>query len=148
MYDLFNDKSEFSFNFLAWGDIIELALHYGWSPMGTLPSDLTMNVSWEGGYQSNDFQYVLPADAQNLAKALEGAIKDIPEIKLSMPFRSEVIIDGDSFIDLDELISSYEDTPVSHRVELLLLEFSGQEGKNHIEKFIAFCNEGKGFIIS
>jgi len=148
MYDLFNDNSEISFNFIDWQNILELAKQYGWSPKGTSPSNFTLGDNWKGGYFSNDWRYVLPDDAINIGKALELAILDFPEPGTNVPFNSEIIIDGESFVDLDELVSNQEELYDNFSVELLLKKFSGKETKLHIKKFIVFCNEGLGFFIS
>ena len=148
MYDLFNDNSEISFNFIDWHNILELAQQYGWSLKGTAPSNFTLGDNWKGGYFTNDWQYVLPDDAKNIAKALELAIIDFPEPETNMPFNSEIIIDGESFVDLDELISKQEELYDNFSVELLLKKFSGKGSKLLVNKFIVFCNEGCGFFIS
>jgi len=104
--------------------------------------------NWKGGYFTNDWQYVLPDDAKNIAKALELAIIDFPEPETNMPFNSEIIIDGESFVDLDELISNQEELFDNFSIELLLNKFSGKGSRLLVKKFIAFCNEGCGFFIT
>ena len=148
MYDLFNENSEISFNFIYWHNIIDLAKQYGWSPKGTVPGNFTLGDIWNGSYFGNDWQYVLPDDAINIGKALELAILDFPEPGINVPFKSEIIIDGEPFIDLDELITAHEELENNFSVELFLKKFSGKGSKESIIKFIALCNEGKGFIIS
>jgi hypothetical protein len=148
MYDLFNDKSEISFNFFDWGHVLELALHYGWTAIGTEQRDLENYKDWNGSYTSSDWQYVLPEDAINIAIALEKALMDIPDIDLSGPLNSGFIVDGNSIGDLGNAIFDHEKLHRGLPVELLLKKFSGEGSKKHIRRFIAFCNEGSGFIIS
>jgi hypothetical protein len=148
MYDLFNDKSEISFNFFDWGHVLELALHYGWTPMGSEQRDLRISKDWKGGYTSNDWQYVLPEDAINIAKALEKALMGIPDIDVSGPLNSDIIVDGNSIEDIGNTIFDFEKAQRGLPVELLLKKFSGKENKEYIKRFIDFCNEGCGFTIS
>ena len=132
MYDLFNDNSEINFHFNDWHNILELAQQYGWSPKGTVPGNFTYEDNWNGSYFGNAWQYVLPDDAINIGKA----------------FNSEIKIDGESFVDLDELISNQEELYDNFSIELLLKKFSGKGSRILVKKFIAFCNEGCGFFIS
>jgi hypothetical protein len=147
MYDLVNDKSEFSFNFFDWGHVLELALHYGWTPMGTKPSDLTGNKDWDGGYTSNDYQFVLPEDAINISKALEKAILDIPDIDLGGSFNKEFIAEGNTLEGMVKAIYNCQQSLRGLSMELLLQKFSGESNKKYIRKFIDFCYEGRGFSI-
>ncbi|HOD62055.1 MAG TPA: hypothetical protein PKG96_08140 [Bacilli bacterium] len=148
MYDLFNDNSEINFHFNDWHNILELAQQYGWSPKGTVPGNFTYEDNWNGSYFGNAWQYVLPDDAINIGKALELAILDFPEPGTYVPFNSEIKIDGESFVDLDELISNQEELYDNFSIELLLKKFSGKGSRILVKKFIAFCNEGCGFFIS
>jgi hypothetical protein len=143
-----NDKSEISFNLFDWGHILELALHYGWTPMGTKPSDLTIGEHWEGGYTSNDYQIVISEDATNLGKALEKALTDIPDIDLGGTFNNGIEVNGDNLEDIVKAIYVGVKLQRGLSEELLLKKFSGKASKKYIRKFIDFCNEGNGFIIS
>jgi hypothetical protein len=148
MYDLFNDKGEISFNFSDWGHVLELALHYGWTAMGTEQRDLENYKDWNGSYTSCDGQEVLPEDAINIAKALERALWDIPGIDLSGPHNTDIIVEVNTFGDIGKAIFENEKSNRGLPVTTLLKKFSGQGSKKHIRRFIAFCNEGSGFIIS
>jgi hypothetical protein len=148
MYDLFNDKSEISFNFFDWGHVLELALHYGWTAIGTEQRDLENYKDWNGSYTSCDFQYVFPKDAINIANALEKSLWDIPDIDLNEPFNTDIFVEGNTLGDIGNTIFEFEKAHRGLPVELLLKKFSGEGSKKHIRRFIAFCNEGSGFIIS
>ena len=148
MYDLYNERSEISFNFFDWGHVLELALHYGWTPMGTEQRDLKISKDWNGSYTSCDFQYVLPADAINIAIALEKAFMDIPDIDESGTLNSDFVADVNSIGDIGSAIFNHEKSQRALPVELLLKKFSGKGSKKHIRRFITFCNEGIGFLIS
>lgn len=148
MYDLINHKSEFSFNFFDWGHILELALHYGWTPLGTKPSDLTIGENWKGGYTSNDYQIVMAEDAINIGKALEKALTDIPDIELGGSFNKEIEVKGDNIEDIAREIYVGVKLQRGLSFELLIKKLSGKASKEYIRKFIDFCNEGIGFMIS
>jgi hypothetical protein len=148
MYDLYNERSEIGFNFFDSGQVLELALHYGWTAIGTEQRDLENYKDWNGSYTSSDWQYVLPEDAINIAIALEKALMDIPDIDLSGTLNSGFIVDGNSFGDLGNAIFNHEKLHSGLPVSLLLKKFSGKGSKKNIKIFIAFCNVGSGFIIS
>jgi hypothetical protein len=73
-----------------WGQLLKLAILYGWKPMGTQVApplgdgteqcvDPTTPESWDGRYWSGESQHVLGADASRLGSALERAMEDLPD---------------------------------------------------------------------
>jgi hypothetical protein len=88
--DFYSSDGKFYFTWWAWRRVFDLAIEHGWEPAGTEapsweePDGCTGQPSydpkeWNGGYFSNDGQYVTPEDARNLADALERVINDMPE---------------------------------------------------------------------
>jgi hypothetical protein len=76
----------------SWCKMLELAYEYGWQPAGTEPGqwcdpetgELVEQMSpdpdeWNGGYLSNDNQWVTEEDAANIAEALERALENEPD---------------------------------------------------------------------
>ena len=116
--------------------------------MGTEQSNSETYKDWNGSYTSNDWQYVFPKDAINIAIALEKSLWDIPDIDLNEPFNTDIIVEGNTLEDIGNTIFDFEKERRGLPVELLLKKFSGKGSKKHIKIFIAFCNEGSGFIIS
>lgn len=147
MYDLINSKHEFSVNFFDWGHILELALYYGWTPMGTILNDTNRKESWRGGYSSCDGQYVVPEDAVNIGKALEKALIDIPDSNFSNTINSEITGEVKTLDELAHLIFKTEREQRGLPLVSLLQKFSGKANKEYVEKLIAFCFTGEGFYI-
>ena len=136
-YDLMNrNGGDFQFNGRSWGSVLDLAILYGWEPMGTVVTEddlICRGVtdtayiqeyvkSWDGSYGGNDFQTVAEEDAFNLAHALMNAVKELPDKK------------------------SYVDNYSINDREWLINRFSGLSSKKHLEKFIQFCYDGE-FVI-
>ena len=138
-YDLMNYKGgDFRFTAWAWSPVLGLAELYGWEPMGTVVTEGsyawcgakdtdTVEVqesikSWDGSYNSNNYQIVVEEDALNLAHALMNAVKELPDKK------------------------SYVDNYSINTRERLINRFSGLSSKKHLEKFIEFCYDGE-FVI-
>ena len=76
-----------SLNWAGWRFCLDVALRNGWQPEGTRAPDLVFygpdgsvreervpDDEWNGGYCSNDGQWVTDSDARNLAAALDRAI--------------------------------------------------------------------------
>ena len=82
-YELINESGQkLYYNFTGYPKLIELALQYGWEPLGTtMPSwhdeKIGKRDDWPGIYCSNDHQVVSAEDANNMADALERSIADI-----------------------------------------------------------------------
>ena len=126
-----------------WGQLLRLAQSYGWVPAGTVLDE--PDVSWNGGYQTNDRQRVTVDDARNLADALSQALQDLPEDdkrrSVAVPIESprafhnlpdNPIIDGIALEDIERL------TPLDW--------FGGDEGRKSVQKYIDFCRAGE-FVI-
>lgn len=73
----------------AWYDILELALEYGWNPLGTVHDPWSLSPAgawldyeaqelglWSGSYTGENGSLVLLDDALNLADALDHAFID------------------------------------------------------------------------
>lgn len=71
----------------AWFKVLQLALAYGWQPMGTTPPRGVPKASWEGGYLSNRRQQITATDAQQLAEALQRAVEDMSRKSPAKPKR-------------------------------------------------------------
>ena len=132
-YDLINSKGFFRFNGFVWHRVLILAQYFGWKPMGTVMPEGNAKLlfgdwrsneesvqefikSWEGGYNSNDFQLVVKEDALNLAHALMKAMEVLPDEVNDMEYFSK-----DGAIDY----------------------FSGKAWKNRLNEFIQFCKNGE-----
>lgn len=77
--DLEGTGGYFRWTYSGWSRVLELAVEYGWEPVGTGPPRGTLKRDWLGSYDSNERQLLYARDAKNLADALEKALKDIPE---------------------------------------------------------------------
>ena len=86
------DRIDFTCRLSAWVEILRLAKFAGWEPAGTerpywLRGDVpdeALNAcydGWDGGYLSNDGQFVTATDATALADALERALPDIERLE-------------------------------------------------------------------
>ena len=126
-----------------WGQLLRLAQLYGWVPAGTVLDE--PNVSWNGGYQTNDWQRVTADDARNLADALSRALHDLPaEDKLR------------SVTNAIELPPTFHNLPTNPIIDCIALEdierltpldwFGGDEGRKSVQKYITFCCAGE-FVI-
>ncbi len=124
----------------SWRNVLKLAYEYGWRPLGTEIEDEWIVVEtgeptrqiddWNGGYFTNDLQWVTEEDAERIADALEDALEDIPDR------------------DVDETEAKHG--PVSlfdFPYPTDTLEFFSSAGKQKIRAFIEFCRAG-GFRIA
>lgn len=82
--DLLGKKRDFRWQIDDWPCVLEMARHYGWDGIGT--KRLFSNYvdgpewdgsEWDGNYRSNDYQYVEPGDARNLADALDRFLAEV-----------------------------------------------------------------------
>jgi hypothetical protein len=79
-FDLLSEYGDTSFNDAGWASVLNLAIEYGWEPIGTAPPDDWPivepgdNMSWSGEYFSNSFQEVTESDARTLGEALIRAV--------------------------------------------------------------------------
>jgi hypothetical protein len=143
----------------AWVKALNLAVFYGWQPMGTRLSSVIESYGfgieeweeWDGTYLTNDGQSVIAEDALALAAALERSLDDIPDFKVENPRRAETerhnhrpeelspveraVIEGGLN---DHLLGLMEVHPFQY--------FAGDE-KRHLAGFIKFCRLGSFTIL-
>jgi hypothetical protein len=75
-FDLARKGENSSWSNAGWPEVLSLAEHYDWKPAGTGPPNGVKNAGWDGGYASNDGQFVAADDARRLADALERGLAD------------------------------------------------------------------------
>ncbi len=107
-FDLLNiRKQHVKLSHITWAKLLDLAIMYGWSPMGTemLPS-FSNGEEWDGSYGKNSYQLMLPDDLNNFADALERSIPDLPPVahKDSGP----VPVNADTVADLRSRVEGME----------------------------------------
>ena len=73
----------------SWVKILNLAMFYGWQPLGTRVPSITeihglIFEDWDGTYLTNDGQIVVSEDALRLGRALEKSLDDIPDFNLEV----------------------------------------------------------------
>jgi len=164
--DIWGAGGELHFSSQGWAKLLELAHSHGWEPAGTLeptwpydeppPEDLK---PWDGTYFSNDYQKVTAEDASHLAEALEKALQEIPEE--DAPGTLELTLDPSEIPGHQQAIASslaitqsllgaeqFADAMIQiPGQELSPLAFwSGPEGRQRVEEFIALCKAG-AFVI-
>ena len=143
----------------AWIKVLNLALAYGWQPLGTRLSSVIERYSfdveewdpWDGTYLTNDGQTVVAEDALALAAALERALDDIPDFKIELRRRLETV----KVDDLSETMSPVERAILEAGLERHLLglveihpfEYFAGEEKLHLAGFIKFCRLGSFTIL-
>jgi hypothetical protein len=140
--DLHGPGGRFHFSIFGWAKAMQLGVLYGWEPMGTQAScrsresdsqggefEEDSEDAWGGCYDTNDFQTVVEEDARNWADALERAMDDIPR---------ERAWEGPAGGIMKKPDGSMERLPEPNVFQW----FSGAEGRDHLQKFIAFCRTG------
>lgn len=141
-YDLYREnegeKTDY-FRWNIWGfpPVRFLAELYGWIPQGTLvpawtDSDGNSFDDIKCWYDSNDGQVVCEEDAQEWAKALKLAIKDLEVIKEK---QESVKLDND-FMDERKKIYDMD-------AEAIRNYFNTKDDIEYVEKFIVFLNKGE-----
>ena len=157
-YDLFNESTSISrtFSRQSWVKLLELAMRYGWRPMGTCPpsyfDSYKLNADWPGVYLTNDGQKVSRVDAFALADALERSLKDIPKDNAKINWNAELWTDED---DLPEWLIPEEREFIQDELEFEFLdimgihpfEFFAGDTKRDLISFIKFCRLGS-FVIT
>ena len=73
----------------SWVKILNLAMFYGWQPLGTRVPSITeihglIFEDWDGTYLTNDGQIVVEEDALRMGRALEKSLDDIPDFNLEV----------------------------------------------------------------
>ena len=103
-------------------------------------------AEWDGRYLTNDGQTVKAEDARLLAAALERALNDVPDEKISTDWNS--VLEWED--DLPEWLSPEERDFIEEELQDGLLDilgtnplvyFAGRE-KQHLKEFIRFCRLG------
>jgi hypothetical protein len=143
----------------AWVKALNLAVFYGWQPMGTRLSSVIESYGfgieeweeWDGTYLTNDGQSVIAEDALALAAALERSLDDIPDFKVENPRRAET----ERHNQRPEELSPVERAVIEgglndHLLGLMEVHpfqyFAGDE-KRHLAGFIKFCRLGSFTIL-
>lgn len=124
----------FHWNNFCWTLLLELALDHGWEPAGTLPPPPGLwppDEPWDGSYGSNDGATVTAADAVAFADALERLLPHIPDKKAD-----------------NEWLEEYRPLQIAATPSLRRHALYGEEAKQEIREFVAFCRESGGFRIS
>jgi hypothetical protein len=167
-----DSKEDFRFNIHSWPRVLNLAYEYGWKPAGT---EITMNIydldgksfkksqrEWSGSYMFNDYQEVTKEDASNLAAALQMALVDIPDERITHRWDTEniLVVEGEDNL-IKSLTHAYCELPHERvlnpkakeeetcneldKIELLTY-FSGKIWKCKIGEFVQFCQKS-AFVI-
>jgi hypothetical protein len=146
----------------AWVKALNLAVFYGWQPMGTRLSSVVESYSfeieewddweeWDGTYLTNDGQSVIVEDALALAAALERSLDDIPDFKVESPRLAETEKHNHRPEELSPVERAVIEAGLNDRL-LGLMEvhpfqyFAGDE-KRHLAGFIKFCRLGSFTIL-
>lgn len=145
--DLLGRGVYFRYNHWYWSQVLLLAYRYGWKPAGTKIDHFGkvdeekweqfrhLYEDWDGDYVSNECQWVTDEDAANIAQALERALEDIPdEDTVSVLAANQPCgLEGAGVRSIETELEKHL-TPLDW--------FSGEEGKQMIREFIAFCRVG------
>ena len=140
----------------AWAKVLNLAVSYGWQPMGTRLPSLVESCGfemedWDGTYLTNDGQTVLAEDAVALAVALEKSLDDIPDFDIEV----QRALETEQEDDLPERLAAMERAIMAAGLEDHLLglvevhpfEYFAGEEKLHLAEFIKFCRLGSFTIL-
>lgn len=141
----------------AWIKVLNLAMAYGWQPMGTRLSSVIESYrfdteewdEWDGTYLTNDGQTVIAEDALALAAALERALHDIPDFNIETR-RAAAQKD-----EPPQNLSPVEQAIMQAGLERHLLglteihpfEYFAGDEKLHLAAFIKFCRLGSFTIL-
>lgn len=138
-----------------WAKALELAISYGWQPMGTQPPShldfSQLEADWHGIYLTNDGQSVKAEDALALARALEKSLNDISDTNIKIDWNVDLSVED----DLPEWLSPEEREMLEDELQVGLLDiigvhpfeyFAGDE-KKHLKEFIRFCRLGSFEIL-
>lgn len=114
-FDLTGDGGYFRCSGAGWADLLQLAVDYGWQPIGTGPPRGTLKQDWPGIYHSNEGQLVYARDANQLADALNRFLNDTPKPAKTM--KRERTKGSESY-------------------------FLTSGGRDYLGEFITFCRSG------
>jgi hypothetical protein len=156
-FELVNQSTEVcrTFSKQFWAKALELAMSYGWQPIGTrAPFQIDfyqINAEWDGRYLTNDGQTVKAEDALSLASALERSLSDIPDMNPKIDWSPKFWRED----ELPEWLSPEEREMIEDGLQEGMLDmldvhpleyFSGDE-KRHLKAFIRFCRLGSFEIL-
>lgn len=143
----------------GWVKVLNLAMSYGWQPLGTRLSSVIESYrfdteeweEWDGTYLTNDGQTVIAEDASALAAALERSLDDIPDFKIEIR-RAVETRRGE---DLPESLSPVEraimeaglDNHLQGLLEIHPFQYFAGDEKLHLVDFIKFCRLGSFTIL-
>lgn len=96
-----------------WFKVLQIALAYGWCPEGTESPRGISKKMWDGDYLTAQKQRVTASDAEQLAKALKRAVKDLSTV-----------------------------SKTSTAENLKVLEFVDRNYKDGLSDFADFCRRG------
>ena len=143
----------------AWVKVLNLAVSYGWQPMGTRLSsviesyrfDIEEWENWDGTYLTNDGQTIIARDALALAAAVERALDDIPDFKIEIQrlteTQKEERLHGPlSPVERAILEAGLEDH-LRGLMEIHPFEYFAGDEKLHLADFIRFCRLGSFTIL-
>jgi hypothetical protein len=93
-FDLTSNSGEaYQLRTHAWTLLLYIAEAYGWKQQGTLAPEGVRSGEWDGGYATNDGQFISAEDAAELAAAWERMLAD--------PRRVDKVIEIANVIDRD-----------------------------------------------
>ena len=143
----------------AWVKALNLAMSYGWQPMGTRLSpvieycgfDIEEWDEWDGTYLTNDGQTVIAEDALALAAALERSLDDIPDFKIENQRGVETEKENDLLDRLSPVERIVIEAGLEHHllglIEIHPFEYFAGDEKLHLASFIKFCRLGSFTIL-
>ncbi|MBS0010580.1 MAG: hypothetical protein U5L72_10400 [Bacteroidales bacterium] len=154
-YDLHCRTADFRFGICDFPKVLKLALCFDWIPKGTIEWDDEKNCEKVGGYLYNEYQYVTPEDAFELAEALERALEQLPELNSTgepMRYPRTLVIGDEPFGTIVRGIFAESEMglyiPDQEERSRLLYEFGNKDDRDYLREFVAFCRIGTGFTIS
>ena len=120
----------------GWTLLLYAAEDYGWAKADTLPPEGVDAGEWDGGYASNEGQYVTKAAALDLAMAFERLLAD--------PNRAERVRATEARMDQEIAFLLKRDYGIEQppRTDAHVYPISEPD----LQEFIAFCRKG-GFRI-
>ena len=107
----------------TWRQVLMLAWHFGWQPIGTRCPDGVFDEEWDGDYLRPTEQVLTTDDGRQLANALERALASSREV-----WRNGKV----------------EASPPSvERDQCELLNLSSNSTRKNLADFILFCRAGE-----
>jgi hypothetical protein len=140
----------------AWIKALNLAMSYGWQPMGTRLYPVIEGYgleieAWDGTYLTNDGQTVLAEDARALAAALERSLDDIPDFPIEIRRVIERRKGSSRFETLSPVERAVLEAGLAEHllglIEIHPFEYFAGEEKLHLAGFIKFCRLGSFTIL-